>query len=101
MEALKTLTESGHTIVASIHQPRSRIFDLFDDLLLLSNGALLYNGPADGALAHFESLGHTCPPHHNPAEFLADIISIDNSSDQAAEDSTARFRTLVEGAKGS
>ena len=101
MEALKALTQSGHTVIASIHQPRSRIFDLFDDLLLLSSGSLLYSGPAQAALAHFEALGHTCPPHHNPAEFLADIISIDNSSDEAAEATRARFGELLAGATGS
>ena len=36
VEALKKLAGAGHTIVAAIHQPRSRIFELFDDLLLLS-----------------------------------------------------------------
>lgn len=28
MEALKALADAGHTVVAAIHQPRSRIFDL-------------------------------------------------------------------------
>lgn len=100
MKALKALTQSGHTIVASIHQPRSRIFDLFDDLLLLSNGKLLYSGAADSALAHFESLGHKCPLHHNPAEFLADIISVDNSTPEATEETCQRFEKLVAGAPG-
>ena len=30
-------------------------------------GELVYSGPADGVLPHFESLGHTCPAHFNPA----------------------------------
>ena len=38
MEALKELTSDGHTVVASIHQPRSSVFALFDDLILLSGG---------------------------------------------------------------
>ena len=40
MEALKKLAEGGHTVVAAIHQPRSGIWDLFDDLLLLSQARL-------------------------------------------------------------
>ncbi len=46
----------------------------FDDLLLLSEGAEVYAGPADGVLEHFRQLGHDCPQFHNPAEFVADLI---------------------------
>ena len=40
-------------------------------------------GPADKALQHFEQLGHKCPERHNPAEFLADLISVDYASSDA------------------
>ena len=40
-------------------------------------------GPADKALQHFERLGHKCPERHNPAEFLADLISVDYASSEA------------------
>ncbi len=69
--------------VTSIHQPRSSIFAMFDDLILLSEGRLLYNGPAQDALSHFEQHGHKCPEHYNPAEFLADLISVDQSTTEA------------------
>lgn len=41
---------------------------MFDDLLLLAGGREVYHGPADGMLPYFESLGHSCPEHYNPAE---------------------------------
>ena len=37
------------TIVASIHQPSSEVFQLFDSLCLLSNGKTVYFGPASEA----------------------------------------------------
>lgn len=43
----------------------------------LSEGQEVYVGPAAEAAAHFEALGHPCPPHYNPAEFYADLISVD------------------------
>lgn len=64
-------------------QPRSSIFELFDDLLLLSEGAVVYDGPAAGVAEYFAALGHPCPQFYNPAEFLADLISIDTSSPEA------------------
>ena len=53
MQTLKDLADEGRTVVCSIHQPRSSIFSLFDDLLLLSEGRLVYNGPAKDSLHHF------------------------------------------------
>lgn len=58
---------------------------MFDDLILLSEGRMLYSGPASQALSYFEELGHHCPQHYNPAEFLADLISVDASSPEAQQ----------------
>ena len=44
-------------IVLSIHQPRYSIFKLFDSLTLLSQGAMVYHGPANKALSYFDGLG--------------------------------------------
>eukprot|EP00850_Spirogloea_muscicola_P011306 SM000069S20743 [mRNA] locus=s69:581477:585310:- [translate_table: standard] len=80
METLRQLAKDGHTVVASIHQPRGSIYTMFDDLLLLADGLVIYSGHADEALSYFGELGHNCPSHSNPAEFLSDLISIDFSS---------------------
>ena len=105
MATLRDLARDGRTVVASIHQPRSSIFAMFDDLVLLSEGAALYAGPADGALEFFAEQGHACPEHYNPAEFLADLISVDPTSAEA-EASTrcvclrAHHRWAAEGLRG-
>lgn len=96
MQALKDLTTDGHTIITSIHQPRSSIFAMFDDLCLLSEGQLLYFGPAQEALEYFKGLGYGCPEHYNPAEFLADLVAIDHSSPESESASTQRVAALVE-----
>eukprot|EP00959_Pyramimonas_sp_CCMP1952_P010437 218509-Pyramimonas_sp.AAC.2 len=77
METLHQLAEDGHTVVCSIHQPRSSIFALFDDLALLSNGQEVYFGAQAAALEHFAGLGYPCPPLTNPAEHLSDLIADD------------------------
>lgn len=41
MQTLKDLAEEGKTVVASIHQPRSSIFEMFDDLLVCSPTTVL------------------------------------------------------------
>ena len=65
--ALRALADCGHTVVVTIHQPRSSVFAAFDDLLLVSVGRVVYHGPAADVLAHFAALGHACPEHYNPA----------------------------------
>lgn len=86
----------GCTVIAAIHQPRSSAFAAFDDLILLAPGGRpVYAGPAPGALPYFAALGHACPPATNPAEFLADLISIDHSSPAAEAESGARVAALL------
>lgn len=87
MLALKDLAAEGKTVVVAIHQPRSSIFAVFDDLILLSDGAQVFNGPAADAVEHFKDQGFTCPPNYNPAEFLADLISIDHGSTEKESES--------------
>lgn len=43
METIRDLCADGHTVVVSIHQPRSSIYALFDDILLLSEGMVRKN----------------------------------------------------------
>lgn len=97
METLRRLAQFGHTVICSIHQPRGSVYDKFDDIVLLTEGALVYAGPAGNqALEHFSNLGYICPDHVNPAEFLADLISIDYSSADSVSSSRKRVDGIVE-----
>uniref|UniRef100_A0A1S3Y7B9 ABC transporter G family member 11-like n=1 Tax=Nicotiana tabacum TaxID=4097 RepID=A0A1S3Y7B9_TOBAC len=40
----------GKTIIASIHQPSAEVFNLFQNLCLLSSGRMVYFGPASAAI---------------------------------------------------
>uniref|UniRef100_A0A803LJI6 ABC transporter domain-containing protein n=1 Tax=Chenopodium quinoa TaxID=63459 RepID=A0A803LJI6_CHEQI len=97
METLSQLAQDGHTVICSIHQPRGSIYYKFDDIILLTDGSLIYAGLArDEPLAYFAKLGYPCPDHINPAEFLADLISIDYSSSESINSSQKRIDGLVE-----
>ncbi|KAJ1443752.1 P-loop containing nucleoside triphosphate hydrolase protein, partial [Ochromonadaceae sp. CCMP2298] len=56
-------------VVFSIHQPRASIYDMFDDISLLSEGRVLYSGPANLMVPHFSSLGYPLPPGLSPSEY--------------------------------
>lgn len=94
--ALKNLASEGNTVVMSIHQPRSSIFEMIDDLCLLSEGKLIYCGPSNAVLSYFSAQGFTCPEHYNPAEFLADLVAIDHSSSETERESVERVTRLAD-----
>lgn len=58
METLRQLAQDGHTVICSIHQPRGSIYGKFDDIVLLTDGELVYSGPAhDEPLEYFSRFG--------------------------------------------
>eukprot|EP00644_Phytophthora_capsici_P002658 jgi/Phyca11/106036/e_gw1.11.372.1 len=61
------------TVVISLLQPSPEMFALFDNVLLLNEGRVMYNGPCDEALAYFEALGFKRLPHRDVADFLIDL----------------------------
>ncbi|KXZ51256.1 hypothetical protein GPECTOR_13g743 [Gonium pectorale] len=63
------------TVVCTIHQPQAKIFALFDQLLLLNRGNIVYQGPAQGALDFFDRSGFPCPAYENPADHFLDVIT--------------------------
>ncbi|KAJ3413932.1 hypothetical protein HDV05_007300 [Chytridiales sp. JEL 0842] len=75
IETLVSLARNyQRTVIFTIHQPRSNIYALFDQLLLLAKGRMVYSGPAQAlALEHFSSLGFECPRGFNIADYLVDL----------------------------
>ncbi|OMJ82837.1 hypothetical protein SteCoe_16370 [Stentor coeruleus] len=63
------------TIIATIHQPSSQIFQCFDRLLLLSQGQTVYMGKAQKAIPFFDDLGYLLPKNYNPADHFLAVIS--------------------------
>ncbi|KAG3235519.1 hypothetical protein PI124_g19450 [Phytophthora idaei] len=61
------------TVVISLLQPSPEVFDLFDDVVILNEGHVMYHGPRAEALGYFESLGFKCPPRRDVADFLLDL----------------------------
>eukprot|EP01126_Amoeba_proteus_P060968 TRINITY_DN8131_c0_g1_i21.p1 TRINITY_DN8131_c0_g1~~TRINITY_DN8131_c0_g1_i21.p1 ORF type:complete len:289 (-),score=55.51 TRINITY_DN8131_c0_g1_i21:12-878(-) len=73
---LKQIVDAGEcTIICTIHQPQAKIFKLFDNLVLLAKGKIVYLGPANKVLKHFAAVGHPCPVHENPADHLLSVVS--------------------------
>ncbi|KXZ47828.1 hypothetical protein GPECTOR_32g440 [Gonium pectorale] len=92
MTVVKTLAGDGVTICATIHSPTSYCFSLFDSLMLLVKGRVVYFGPRGHSAIDFAR--SACPnvkeflPGYNDAEYLVDLITeadIAGKSDDMAD----------------
>ncbi|KAI2627787.1 P-loop containing nucleoside triphosphate hydrolase protein [Hypoxylon sp. NC1633] len=94
VRTLKALANKGRTVITTIHQPRSEIWDLFDNLVILTKGSPVYSGTMKECIPWFLELGFQLPAFVNPAEFLIDHAAIDNRTPELEEESTARVERL-------
>ncbi|KAJ6753725.1 ABC TRANSPORTER G FAMILY MEMBER 21 [Salix purpurea] len=75
VSTLWELAKGGRTIVMTIHQPSSRLFYMFDKVLLLSEGNSLYFGERSQVMDYFSSIGYSPAVPMNPADFLLDLAN--------------------------
>lgn len=68
-------------VVASIHQPSTDTFNLFNKLLLLSKGKTCYFGPVNELTPYLDGIGIRMPHYTNPAEFALDLVDADFAID--------------------
>ncbi|KAL0896904.1 hypothetical protein Bca101_080865 [Brassica carinata] len=67
---------SDVTMIISLLQPAPETFELFDDIILLSEGQIVYQGPRDNVLEFFEYMGFQCPERKGVADFLQEVTSM-------------------------
>ncbi|CAO2145791.1 unnamed protein product [Urochloa humidicola] len=72
---LSALARKGRTVVMSVHQPSSRVYRMFDRVLLLAEGRCLYFGAGGDAMEYFADVGFKPGFHVNPADFMLDLAN--------------------------
>ncbi|CUI11978.1 ABC transporter, putative, partial [Bodo saltans] len=68
--------DDKRTVLCTIHSPSSELFALFDDLLLLGKGHVIYHGPTADAVKYFASIGYPVPPRTNPSEYYMNLLQL-------------------------
>lgn len=64
----------NRTVVFTIHQPRSNIVSLFDQLIVLAQGKLIYSGEAEKCTDYLSRIGQPCPLGFNVADYLSEYF---------------------------
>lgn len=72
LQHLAHITEA--TIVVSLLQPAPETFDLFDDIILMAEGKIVYHGARANIQEFFEHCGFRCPPRKGVADYLSILI---------------------------
>ena len=64
--------------IVSLLQPPPEVVALFDEIILVDSGNIIYSGPVDNVVGHFESLGYRLPARTDVADWLlVSLVQID------------------------
>lgn len=73
IQLLKSLAEEGRTVVCTIHQPSSKIYEIFDKLYMLAEGQCIYRGSTTHLIPFLAEQGLHCPTYHNPTDYVTEV----------------------------
>lgn len=89
----RKIADAGKTVIAVIHQPSSEIFELFDDVVFMSKGYIVYNGPVNEVVPYFAERGYQCPMDYNPADYVMYVLQTIDMDQLRALDEAWRTRS--------
>jgi hypothetical protein len=96
VQTLRNLADNGKTIVAVIHQPSQHVFNKFDDLMLVSEGKLMYYGEGKSARSYMHTHGCHAPDEIGTAEHILDCISLEPMEGESEKDAHDRIQRLAD-----
>jgi len=95
VSALTQLSQDhGKTVLFTIHQPSTALYNSFGSVMFLAGGRLAYSGEPAGLVPAFEVAGYQCPAHFNPAEFALELLS-DKTAASAVSDSASKHKPVL------
>eukprot|EP01088_Endostelium_zonatum_P004077 TRINITY_DN1528_c0_g2_i3.p1 TRINITY_DN1528_c0_g2~~TRINITY_DN1528_c0_g2_i3.p1 ORF type:complete len:598 (-),score=116.75 TRINITY_DN1528_c0_g2_i3:57-1850(-) len=93
---LKELARSERTtIVCTIHQPSTKLFNEFDDLMVLKSGRIVYHGAVSKVLDYYSNAGFPCPKQANPGDHVLDIITPSSYDAEGLREADQNAETLM------
>ncbi|CAL5438581.1 unnamed protein product [Camellia sinensis] len=98
---INSIRQSVHflkkTVMISLLQPALETYNLFDDIILISEGQIVYHGPCECVLDFFESMGFKCPGRKVVADYLQEVTSREDQKQYwVNEDTPYRYISVNE-----
>ncbi|RWS06663.1 ATP-binding cassette sub-family G member 1-like protein [Dinothrombium tinctorium] len=78
IEILQNLTKQSKpiTVLCTIHQPSVKIFNMFDQVYILSClGKCIYHGKPAELVKYMKEMSIECPLFYNPADFIIELAA--------------------------
>jgi ABC-type multidrug transport system permease subunit len=96
MSSIKTLAEQNRTIICTIHQPSPQTFELFNQLLLLSAGRVVYFGATKNVVDYFTAspLEFVYQRGQNPADYVVNIASMCSAHGKIVSSATSALPSV-------
>ncbi|XP_022225918.2 protein white [Drosophila obscura] len=91
VQVLKKLSQKGKTVILTIHQPSSELFELFDKILLMAEGRVAFLGTPSEAVDFFSYVGAQCPTNYNPADFYVQVLAVVPGREAESRDRIAKI----------
>jgi uncharacterized protein YfcZ (UPF0381/DUF406 family) len=96
VETLRSLADSGKTVIAVIHQPSQHVFASFDDLLLVSEGKQMFFGDVAGVRQYMNTQVTKAPAEMGTAEHILDCISKTQMFGESDAEAEQRLHKLAD-----
>jgi ABC-type multidrug transport system ATPase subunit len=92
VEVLRQLAQrKGMTVVITIHQPSSQVFEMFDKIGLLAEGRVAFIGSIEQAGNMWNELGWPLPENFNPADHFISTLSIESGKERKSHSRIQRI----------
>eukprot|EP01060_Flectonema_neradi_P039922 TRINITY_DN8957_c0_g1_i6.p1 TRINITY_DN8957_c0_g1~~TRINITY_DN8957_c0_g1_i6.p1 ORF type:complete len:652 (+),score=111.41 TRINITY_DN8957_c0_g1_i6:54-2009(+) len=82
IDTLSDLAACGRTVICTIHQPSSQVFSKFSQLVLMTQGSVIYSGRPDSSVEYFSSIGYECPHYTNPPDFYMKLMKTGSTGNE-------------------
>jgi len=87
MQSLRSMARNhGTTVMLTIHQPSSALYECFDKLMLMApGGRMAYFGDVATATAHFARIGRPVPALWTPTDHYIELLVVENTCSEVCE----------------
>ncbi|CAH0562115.1 unnamed protein product [Brassicogethes aeneus] len=75
VKKLQDVSNTGKIVILTVHQPSSQLYEIFNNIILMANGKLIFQGTKKEGAQFFEQLNFRCPASYNPSDFYLKCLS--------------------------
>lgn len=86
----------NHTVAVALLQPPPEVYELFDEILIMALGHIVFHGPREDVLPYFSSIGFDCPFDCDIADFIQEVTTPARTKYQTDPDAPNSEEALAE-----